>query len=458
VTAPAHFPPRLPADQQHVLAALNELAAWSSRLHWEDVPPAVQERLRLVLLDSLAVTLAAGRLPERRPLVAAWDPAPGSCPVLGSGVLTGPETAAWLNATAMVALELDEGNKHAAGHPAAHGFPAVLALATHVQADGPTTAAALLVAYEVAARFGRACRLRPGMHPHGSWGTAGGAAGCARLLGLDAAATTAAIDAASGMPVAGHFAAALDGNPVRNEWMGVTALVGISAARLAQAGVAHATGIAARSLGELLGTFRPDELTAELGRRWDVQLGYFKQHASCAFTHPAADAVLRLRGGLALDEVEEVVVEVPTMAAQLHGQHGTTRLGAMFSLPFVTATALAHGVVEPGSYTPDRLADPQLAALAGRVRVVASAELDRRLPAERGARVAVRSRGGREVRCAVTNAVGDADHLPYDETGLVALLGALLAPGDALDRVRRCVRELPEAPSVRPVLARLAAP
>lgn len=446
------------ADQEQVLAALDELGHWGANLRWDHVPTRVRQRLQLVLLDTLAVTLAGGRLPERDHLVAAWDPGPGGCPILGAGVLTDPNTAAWLNATAMVSLELDEGNKHAAGHPAGHGFPAVLALAAHLESDGPTTAAALLVAYEVAARFGRACQLRPGVHPHGNWGIAGGAAGCARLLGLDAAGLTAAMDTASGMPIAGHFAAALDGNPVRHEWMGATALAALAAARLARADAAYATGIAARSLGELLGELDPTELTAELGTRWDIELGYFKRHASCAFTHPAADAALHLREDLVLGEVTEVVVEVPSIAAALDRPGVETRLGAMFSIPFVTATALTYGVVGPTSYTAERLRDPQLAALARRVRVVSAPDLDQRLPTERGVRVLVRSGDGSETHCALPNPVGDADYQPFDVLGLTDLLATLLGPGDALQRVEACVREVFGAVSVRPWLATLATP
>ena len=137
----------------------------------------VRERLALVLLDSLGVTAVGSRLPEQRALVEAWRPGAGPAPLVGSGRTTGVEAAAWLNATAMVRLELDEGNKFAAGHPAAHGLWGVLSLAADLDRSGADTAAALLVAYEVAARFGRATRLRPGSHPHGSWGVAGAAAG-----------------------------------------------------------------------------------------------------------------------------------------------------------------------------------------------------------------------------------------------------------------------------------------
>jgi len=160
--------------------------AWAAALRWDDVPPRVRDRLGLVLLDTLGVCLAGAREPEQQRLVDSWRPADGPAPLLGAGRTTTVEASAWLNAAALVRLELDEGNKYAKGHPAAHAFPAVLALAADLRASGPETMAALLAAYEVASRFGRATSLRAGAHPHGSWGVAGAAAGCARLLGLGA--------------------------------------------------------------------------------------------------------------------------------------------------------------------------------------------------------------------------------------------------------------------------------
>ena len=252
-------------SQPEAREATRALGAWASGVQWDAVDDVVRERLTLVLLDSLGVTLVGSRLPEQQALVEAWRPGAGPAPLVGSGRTTGVEAAAWLNATAMVRLELDEGNKYAAGHPAAHGLWGVLALAADLDSSGADTAAALLVAYEVAARFGRATRLRPGAHPHGSWGVAGAAAGCARLLGLDAAAVAAAIDTGAGMPVAAHFSSALDGNEVRNAWMGASNLAGLAAARLAAAGGAQCTGTAASSLGDRLGTFDPAALTDGLG-------------------------------------------------------------------------------------------------------------------------------------------------------------------------------------------------
>lgn len=413
------------------------LGQWVAGLTWDDVPVRVQQRLRLVLIDVLGVAGVGAMDPAQRRFVEAWAPVDGTSPVYGAGVRTSPEAAAWLNATALVRLELDEGNKFAKGHPAAHGFPAVLALAAARDAEADDLLAALVAAYEVAARYGRATRLRAGMHPHGSWGVAGAAAGCARLLGLDGDATAAAIDAGTGMPVAGHFSSALDGNRVRDAWMGASNVSGLNCARMAAAGLASNTGTAAATLGELLGAFDPNETTAELGRRWDIEHGYFKQHAACSFTHPAADAMLALRASGRLPDVngiEAITVETHSLAAGLARQKWDNRLSAMFSIPFVVAVAAIHGTVGPEVSEDERLGDPAVRDLARRVEVMLAADLDARLPGDRAVRVTVVA-GDDILTEERPNPVGDSDFRPFDEHAVRAVLSHLLGGVASVDRV-----------------------
>jgi 2-methylcitrate dehydratase PrpD len=446
-----------PGAQEATRVATARLGSWAADLRWDDVPDAVQRRLQLVLLDSLGVGLVGARLPEQRALVAAWQPGPGPSPVLGAGLLTTVESAAWLNAGALVCLELDEGNKYAKGHPAAHGLPAVLALAASLGSSGADTMAALLAAYEVAARFGRASRLRPGAHPHGSWGVAGAAAGCARLLGLDADATAAAIDTGTGMPIAGHFSSALDGNPVRNAWMSAANLSGLAAARMASAGVARNTGTAAGSLGDLLGALDAEALVDDLGQRWDVELGYFKRHASCSFTHPAADAVLELRDRLRghLHEIHAIEVETHALAVGLDRTSWSERLAAMFSTPFVVAAALVHGHVDPTVSDKEARDDPAVRDLAAKVALRQAPDLDARLPHERAARVRIHTTSA-TFDAETPNPVGDSAYHPLSYDDVVALLRRLLSDPSPVTVVEEVVDAMPAADDVTAPLQRLA--
>jgi 2-methylcitrate dehydratase PrpD len=441
-------------SKERARAATAELGRWVSALRLPTVSPEVVDRLRLVLLDTFGVIAVGATVPAQHSVRAQWPIPAGNSPIFGANLLSTSDTAAWLNANAMVALELDEGNKYAKGHPTAHVFPAVLALAAELDADGPTTAAALLAGYEVAARFGRATRLAPGAHPHGNWGVTGAAAGCARLLGLDAERTAAAIDTGAGMAIAAHFDSATDGNPVRDAWIAAAATSGLAAARLAAAGVARCTGTAALSLGTLLGEFAPDALTADLGQRWDITLGYFKRHPYCSFTHPAADAILDL-GEVSAKEILGVTVETHVLGAGLSSVDYDNRLSAMFSIPFVTAAMLRDGRVDPGD---KQLHDPEIRDLARKVEVVRATDLDARLPAERAARVTVELADGTVRRAEAPNPVGDVDHRPLDRAAITALLREWLPGSDFPDRAAATAAGLPELAAVGGALRDLARP
>jgi len=410
------------------------LGSWVADLRWNDVPADVADRHQLIWADYLTVASAGAQLPEYRSLLASWPLPVGPVPIPGTTITTVAELAAWMIGTVGVALEQDEGNKFAKGHPAAHVLPAVLALGITRGASGEDCALAVAAGYEVAARFGRATTLGGGVHPHGNWGVAAAAAGCAKLLGLDAAGVAAAIDHGSGMGIAGHFSSALDGNLVRNSWMGAAQMSGIASAYLAAAGSAQNTGTAEPVLGGILGGWDPSALTEQLGERWDARSNYFKVHAACAFTHPPIDAVLALADRHPhLRDVPTAgfaVIDVHThaLAAGLVDAEPTSRLAAMFSIPYVVAVALREGQITPAQHGPERLNDPDVRALAAKVRVHDDDALTARLPQERVARVRIELTDGTEYIEEVPNPIGDSDYAPLDAAALHSKGGRLIDP------------------------------
>ena len=86
-------------------------------------------RVETVLIDLWGVGLAGARTPEVAALVASRRREPGRWITLGGGATGSAEAVALLDAVASCCLELDEGNKYAAGHPAAHVVPAAVAAA-----------------------------------------------------------------------------------------------------------------------------------------------------------------------------------------------------------------------------------------------------------------------------------------------------------------------------------------
>jgi 2-methylcitrate dehydratase PrpD len=397
------------------------------------------------------------RTDELRALLNQLDPPAGPARLLGAGRYAPVEPATLLTGIAACVLELDEGNKHARGHPAAHVLPVALAVGAAVDASGEAVLTAFLAGHEVAARFGRATRLNPGVHPHGHYGATGAAAAAARLLGLDAGGIAAAIDAATGLVLAPPFESALAGSFVRNTWLGFAGTHGLLAAQLAAAGLATVDGTAAASLGGILGSLDPVPLTEELGERYDITLGYLKRHAACSFTHPAVDAVLDLmtrEPSLDHRHVRGIQVETHALAAPLARTEPPTRLAAMFSIPHTVAAALVRGTLDPEATGLAARTDPEVRRLAAATTVVHRPDFDDRAPAERPARVTLHLVDGSERSHEVPNPVGDADYHPLGRDGVRAKLHALLGAADA-DRIEQVLEGLAAAPSLRPLLAEL---
>jgi 2-methylcitrate dehydratase PrpD len=444
---------------EQVSTAVEQLARFVVGLGDEPPPPDVRERVRLMLTDLLGVTLAGARTPEMQALSQAWASPPGHIRVPGSSARTTPEVAAYLSAVAGCMLELDEGNKYAMGHPAAHVVFAAVAAAQMSDADisGERFVTAVAAGYEVAARFGRATRRDPRWHTHGHWGATGAA--CAAMLMLDAdpdaEAVAAAIDAATGLMHVTPWQTVLSGDFTRNLWMAGANQAGLNAARLARAGLVENRGSAAHSLGDLVGTLDPGSLTSDLGRHWLTSEGYLKRHSACAYTHVAVDLVQELRRTVAwrdLDEVAGVQVRVHSLAEPLLRRHPTSRLSAMFSLPFVVSTAMVSEHVDPQSMTPGTPAFSAAEAFSARIDVTVDDRLDHYLPDRRCTEVEVTLRDGSTVALAQSNPIGDGAHFPLGADEVTAKLARLLGREDA-DRLVSVMQRLPSCESVVDLLA-----
>jgi 2-methylcitrate dehydratase PrpD len=423
-----------------VAEAVLTIAGQCSSIEWANVPEDVQDRTLLVLFDTLSVMIAGSASIEMQAFAEQYGE-PGSAPLVGFSRRTSVEGSCWINGASVCSLELDEGSKYARGHPGAHTIPAALALADGH--SGTLWLSAVLGGYEVAARFGRATRLGPGVHPHGTWGATGAAAVGARLADLGADGIASAIDAATGLTLAPHFESALDGHPVRNLWVGAANVLGITAARLAEAGLSTVHGTASLTYGNLIGEMDEEMLTTPFESRFEIMSGYFKRHASCAYTHPSADAVLRLLAStdIDVDAVESVVIETFSIAAALDRTVWPTRLAAMFSIPYVVATVMREGEFGPSASDRDHRHDEAIQRLADRVTIVATDEFNDRLPERRGARVTVVSRDGTRISADVEQPIGDAAHQPMG-WGEIRAKSASLVGSDRSEVLEQAVRDL----------------
>src|SRR5262245_49338169 len=170
-------------DGSRMTDYLDRLAGFAAATHLASVPPATVAAAKLVFLDTLGAMLAGSTLEENGRLakLAAARSSRGSATLLGHGARADRFWAALSNATAGVALEMDEGNRLGGGHPAIHVIPGALAVAEERGLSGGRLLQAIIVGYEIGSRLGGATTTRPNVHSHGTWGTISTAVAVASL-------------------------------------------------------------------------------------------------------------------------------------------------------------------------------------------------------------------------------------------------------------------------------------
>src|SRR5579883_642732 len=366
---------RASAHTETVTAALARRAA---ALRPETLPAEIRLLARQCLLDWLAVTLAGAR-EELTGILVAEAEEQGGRPVaslIGRALRTSTQQAALVNGAASHALDYDDVNMAMGGHPTAPVMPAVLALAESRGASGADLITAFVAGYETACRVG--ALVAPGHYARGFHATAtagsfGAAAGCARLLGLDAATTAVALG------IAGTQAAGLKsmfGTMCKPLHAGKAAQNGLIAATLAARGFSSradvldcAQGFAATQSAD----FRAEAALADPTGGYHLRANLFKYHTACYLTHAPIECArtLRRRHGIEPAQIREVVLRLDSGAAKVcHILAPRTGLEAKFSLRLTTAMALAGcDTADLSTYGEANATDPALVALRDKVTV-----------------------------------------------------------------------------------------
>jgi 2-methylcitrate dehydratase PrpD len=412
------------------------LAGFVAQTALRHIPGPVRARAARVFQDTLGVILRGAEAPEVRRLIAAVPRAGrAGATILARGFpRSDPSTAAWVNGTAGIFLELDEGHRPT-GHPGIHVLPAALALAEWRGRSGRDFLAAFILGYEVAARISHATRLRPGVHPHGHMGAVGSAAACAKLLGLDAAGIRHAMAMAASLGLATSWTPCFEGATGRNLYAGTAGAIGLRCALAAAAGFTGPDRPLRETFGTLLGRrFDPARIVEGLGKGFEIATGYAKFHACCAANHPALDAldaILRRRP-VAPEAVARVAVETTPYFTIVDMPYRPLSLSAKFSLPYAVAARLVTGGTGVEAFEGAALRDPRIRRLSRRVAVRAGAEWARRWPRDGGATVILTLATGERYRAACANPLG-APRNPAPPAALrrkfLSLTAPILGPG-----------------------------
>jgi 2-methylcitrate dehydratase len=167
--------------------------------------------------------------------------------------------------------------------------------------------------------------------------------------------------------------------------------------------------------------WRIEELTRGLGEDFLITQCSYKAFPTEALTHQPISAALQVcsENNIAAEDVAEILIETTTRGADILSDPSKykpeTRETADHSLPYVIAAAVADGNVLPDSFSEEKLRDPRIWDLLGKIKVVADPEIDALFPGVKRARVAITDTSDQTYKAEVDHAKGSPKNPMSDE-------------------------------------------
>ncbi|CAN5703379.1 MmgE/PrpD family protein [soil metagenome] len=413
------------------------ISSFVAQLNWDDVPESARIATRRTAANVIGLSVGAAQDPAAEAVLAAAADLGqrGAAQVLGrTETLTAP-WAALVNGLTAHVEDFDDTYLSCILHPGAPIVPAALAAAELAGADGATLMAGVVAGVEVASRLGDCLwpsHFDRGWHVTATTGPIGAACAAARVLGLDAQRTAAAI-AIAATQAAGHTEQL--GSMTKAFQVGRAAATGVEAALLAEQGFTGPVEPLAgrRGMSALMAAEVDWAPMADLGSRWLVESNALKPYSCGIVSHPVIDAGRKLRAdGTDPGRLESVTLEVHPRVLDVMGvTEPETGLQSKFSVYHCFAVGLLRGAGGPPEFSGETAVDPQIQQVRKLVTVV----LDSSLAAD-SCRLTATLAGGEQIAFTVEHATGSTSSPMTDvelQDKVVRLTAHLDDPGRLWD-------------------------
>jgi 2-methylcitrate dehydratase PrpD len=449
---------------------LSLLADRICKVTFESLPREAVETAKNGILDTVGVTLAGAQEKTTAVVTRALrkTAAAGPALIFGSSERLDVLSATLINGVAAHALDFDDCSNTLGGHPSAPILPALWALGGGV--SGKAFIAAYAVGVECETKLARAVHFHhyeKGWHPTSTLGTFGSAAACGHLMRLtpEQLANALALAASMASGIKANF-----GTMTKPFHIGHAARNGLLAASLACEGMTanpdaleHPQGFFAVYNGA--GTFDASRILGEWADPYDLaDPGIaFKRHPCCGSTHPAADAMLHLRAAHGFSPNDIARIESwthPRRLAHTNRPDPKSGLDAKFSIQYVLARALMHGLLRLEDFADEAVHDPAARAVMAKVNATADPNAESETDDHFFARVRVTANSGKTFEHYVDRPLGrDREH-PMPSGTLVAKFrdcASTALDADSADALVRLVADFDNIAEVAEVLQVLAA-
>lgn len=382
----------------------NRLSNFTAEIKYEDLSPLVIETTKQYILDYYASCYAGMKVNEtfnhavEEILFAMGGIEEAS--VLHSGRKLPVMHAAFMNAVYSHGADMDDGNRKAMGHVAAHVMSAVFALAETLHVSGKDMIVAINVGYEVYNRIAAAVQpglVRRGFHSTGTAGAVACSAAAAKLMGLSEqqiynAISLGAIQASGLMIITESGQSCKPINPAN------AARTGILSAKLAAKGIESSVYPLESNKGWFHAmSDKVDESAVldGLGEVFTICESYLKPYPSCRHTHCGIEGAMKIReqllqqfGTVPVDSIEAIDVFIYRNAIQIAGQIHLPQTAeeSKFSIHYSLAVALLKGGFGLQDLPAENVNDT-IKTLVEKIRLIEDESMENRAEGIRGAKV-----------------------------------------------------------------------
>ncbi len=381
------------------------LSSFSENLRYQDIPEEVVHQAKRMIIDSLGCAFGgySGEPCKLARDISATVTSTQPATVLGSGLTTSPDMAAFANGVMIRYLDFNDGyTSKESGHPS-DSIAATLAATEVARAGGQRLIASTVAAYEVFCRICDTVDLKPRGFDHVSVGCIASTVGAAKALGLSEQQTCQAVNMATASNMALYQTRIGDVSMWKGCAYANASRNAVFAAMLARRGLTGPSPVFEGAGGYFKAVSGADfelETFGGQGYPFKIMECSIKRYPLGQYSQTVVQAALEVRARVGdVKDISEVTVEtldqaVNIMAGDPEKWRPANRETADHSMPYTVGVALTHGAVEQQHFDQTCLEDEDLLELVAKVKVRPWDEANRRAPEAMLCRVEVAMASG----------------------------------------------------------------
>ncbi len=447
-----------------------QIARFALSLKYEDLPADVVNEVKRYLYDSIGCAYGGYQTHDVDIVKSIHDEMGGKAEatIIGSGDKIPAYNATFVNSLMIRALDFNDIYwKEDPSHPS-DIIPVALAVGEREGSSAKDVITAIVLAYEFEMRL---CEFAvPGVRErkwhHATLTQFVSPIVAGYLLGLNEEQMVHAIGISGAHNLTLGAVTAGKLTMMKNTVDPMAAQSGVMAALMAQRGYSGTEQIFEGKEG-LMQTLGPDwdneKLVGGLGDSFKILECSMKGFPTEALTHTHISATLKviIENDIKPDDIEEVIVTTIARAVDIlfddEKYNPSSRETADHSLPYCIAAAIVDRKITGDQFSDERIQDPAIKSVLGKIKGEASEEFEKMFPAKQPSKVKVRLKSGAEFTAQLDYPKGDPREPMTEQdldTKFSGLSSSLFGP-DKQNAIKKAIWDLESYATINGFMAQL---